>query len=64
MGPILFAIFVVCSADLLTCSSVDSLTKTFSNRDNCQEYVNMMEQGLKNNLVVVMGTCVWRITHD
>ena len=62
MGPILFAVFVVCSADFLSCSNVDSLTKSFGvNRDKCLEYVDMMERGLKNNQVIVMGTCVWRI---
>ena len=58
MIPSLYAIFVICSMNLLECEYLTSWTREFGqDLDQCQEYV------LKNTLPNprVLGKCVWRI---
>lgn len=61
MLPTVFAIFVVCSSDLLFCVGMDMLTRSFEQDiDRCQEYVELVEGSEDKNANIVMGKCVWK----
>lgn len=65
MGPFIFAIFVICTPDLLSCNHIPHLEKNFyTNVTECRKYVTTMETYTNNNVSIVMGTCVWRIVND
>ena len=65
MGPMIFAIFVFCSPNLLYCEYKDALTKNFfKDWRGCREYVQLIESANNNRDVSIMGKCVWRITDD
>ena len=65
MGPFVFAIFVICSPNLLSCNYIDHLEKNFNtNVQECREYVKLMETHTNTNVSIVMGTCVWRTVND
>ncbi len=62
MESFLFAIFVVCTPDLLVCMNVSSMTKSYHyDLDACKSYVQKtVEEDYEGDLIF-MGKCVWRI---
>jgi len=62
MGPYLFAIFVVCTPNLIHCADRVHETTLFVDNDLevCQKYVKHEEELALNNSVV-MGSCVLRM---
>lgn len=60
MLPTIFAIFVICSPDLMICKSMDGLARNFEqDAKECQEYVEVVENLEDDNAHVVMGKCTW-----
>ena len=66
MNPTLFAIFMLCSPDLLTC--VDHLeVESFENLHKCQEFIEEMKEhheGQHEGTSILLGRCVWRIVEE
>ncbi len=69
MGPFIFAVFVVCTPDLLICNNTPSMTTMhLYDLDGCKAHVKVViEKEYKDTDVgrhdnrIRMGTCVWRI---
>ena len=69
MGPLLFAIFVVCTPDLLYCNDTTTMTAMFRyhyensrrSTDLCKAYVVEMLAIPREDNQILMGKCVWRI---
>ena len=63
MGPFVFAIFVVCTSDLLICHNPSFMTTLFADNDTvkCKAYVEEIVAKETNKDYIRMGKCVWRI---
>ena len=63
MIPSLFAIFVVCSADLLVCNNISDLVIVFrsGNVEECNKFVEDVLSLEYEDDNIRMGKCVWRI---
>jgi len=63
-SPTIFAIFMLCSPDLLTCEKPPFYQlKQFINIYECLDFVNKEEENHKGEYVL-LGRCVWRIVKE